>query len=1017
MRKLTSILLLTGVVALGLTACDDDEPTQPAPTIDAISVTPQSVTLQVGSTAQLAAQVQTSGNANPTVSWQSADTDVATVDGEGVVTGVQEGNTTVTATATAGNSSKSAAAQVTVNPAPAEVRGVSISPSEFTVSVGGTASLSATVDAQEGVSTDVDWSSSDSDIATVDGEGTVTGESEGNVTITATSVADPSKSASASGTVQQSGSADISIKGLEAANQNNISADNVNGRVFVNMNVESGDQTVTKVALMVDDTTVAEQTSSSSSDLANLAISSGEIQLSFNSAAFNDTTGAVAFKNGSHDLKAALYTDEDTTGTADEATLATTFANNNNLDVTVTQDGETADDAQGFTWFKGDVTVDVLPVIYDEDYSGTKRVRANMQDLVPASDTAITTTQSDSTASDGFTFAFMDADTTADKEIRGATSDSVRFRVTAVVDSNGTEALENVTPGNFGDKIRLDTEAPSGTLALAAPSINGWVQPGYAFSDSLTGGDNNGVGLESDPTFLAGTAGDTISDLDEVTDASDVASRTDSADGFEVLAIQTDRLGQADTTARVTFGVDNGDPIISFDNSAVQPKHRYNRTALGGQGQDSTFNVAQADDDDWATTAQDTAGSAGIPSNIPESFLGQTDDATSSEPILAYLVQRTSSTSTSCLIGDEANNASDDTDTVCDMTPTAGDEEIDNNTSSIVDGYYTYNANAWDQAGNQATATGERMAVVDDADPSVSSFDAPGSADEYTPAESNTTQVDLTDNLDLWKFKHQLRWNGFNQDASANGTAVLTDGDLHFQYGATTDIDPAFDATLVQSTTVDADIPFFPKGLQQNDGSGSFTAVDAPDDFWTEAHDAAGNKASSELTSITIDGGTGSVSNVLQWRISQPSDASTTIDVDGQNAGQFPTTLVMEGEALLTTSGASNPITRVEFYAAVDGDRLVHIATTTNINTDDVVSGFGIDRRELTFEATWNPTLDEMRDLLDNEPGTAVVNNVDINIMAVAYDSDGDAIITSGENNTTDSPRDDHSDNTVSLRK
>lgn len=116
-RRAASLLLLLPIVALG--GCENIEPTGPAPSIESISVTPESVTLSVDSTTQLEAEVATTGGADPTVSWGSADSEVATVAPTGdrtiVVAGVSEGQTTVTATAVIQDGdSESASASVTV---------------------------------------------------------------------------------------------------------------------------------------------------------------------------------------------------------------------------------------------------------------------------------------------------------------------------------------------------------------------------------------------------------------------------------------------------------------------------------------------------------------------------------------------------------------------------------------------------------------------------------------------------------------------------------------------------------------------------------------------------------------------------------------------------------------------------------------------------------------------------------------------------------------------------------------
>lgn len=96
-----------------LAACGDDG-TTPQPLTLTLSST--SVTLEELETVQLSADV--GGPTGTTVSWTSSDTDVATVDAQGRVTGVAAGGATVTATATVDGQSAQGSTAVTVTPLP-----------------------------------------------------------------------------------------------------------------------------------------------------------------------------------------------------------------------------------------------------------------------------------------------------------------------------------------------------------------------------------------------------------------------------------------------------------------------------------------------------------------------------------------------------------------------------------------------------------------------------------------------------------------------------------------------------------------------------------------------------------------------------------------------------------------------------------------------------------------------------------------------------------------------------------
>ena len=152
-----------------------------------VSVDPPTASVLVGGTTQLAATVRDADGIVLTdrpVVWSSANSAVATVNQQGVVSGVNPGSTTITAS----REGKTGSASVTVVRVP--VAQVVITPAETEVRRQKTVKLTATTfDAQGKVLTGraVTWSSSNQILATVDQNGIVTGRVIGVVTITATS--------------------------------------------------------------------------------------------------------------------------------------------------------------------------------------------------------------------------------------------------------------------------------------------------------------------------------------------------------------------------------------------------------------------------------------------------------------------------------------------------------------------------------------------------------------------------------------------------------------------------------------------------------------------------------------------------------------------------------------------------------------------------------------------------------------------------------------------------------------
>jgi serine/threonine protein kinase/uncharacterized protein YjdB/alpha-tubulin suppressor-like RCC1 family protein len=154
-----------------------------------VSVTPATLTLAAGKTAQLAASLRDARNTIMTdrqVRWSSSDAAVATVSPGGIVTGVAGGTATITATSEVVTGS----AAVTVTSTALPVASVNVTPATLTVATGKTAQLSASVhDARGGVLEDRElrWSSSAPGVATVSPSGTVTAVSGGTATIAAMS--------------------------------------------------------------------------------------------------------------------------------------------------------------------------------------------------------------------------------------------------------------------------------------------------------------------------------------------------------------------------------------------------------------------------------------------------------------------------------------------------------------------------------------------------------------------------------------------------------------------------------------------------------------------------------------------------------------------------------------------------------------------------------------------------------------------------------------------------------------
>lgn len=149
--------------------------------VESVTITPASVELIKGETATLTAEVLPEDVEDKTVTWESLDESIATVDQTGKVTAVKPGKTKIMATC----SSKGATCDVTVSGKPVE--SVTVDPAQASLKSGEQKQLTATVLPEDAEDKTVTWESSDESIATVDETGLVTAVAAGTATITAKS--------------------------------------------------------------------------------------------------------------------------------------------------------------------------------------------------------------------------------------------------------------------------------------------------------------------------------------------------------------------------------------------------------------------------------------------------------------------------------------------------------------------------------------------------------------------------------------------------------------------------------------------------------------------------------------------------------------------------------------------------------------------------------------------------------------------------------------------------------------
>ncbi|MEL6918832.1 MAG: Ig-like domain-containing protein, partial [Bacteroidota bacterium] len=154
--------------------------------VTGIELSVENETLTIGGTIALEATISPSDATNTGIDWSSSDSNIATVNADGLVTAIAEGQATITATTVDGGFTDTAV--ITVEESVISVTGLTLSPKTQTLEIGETVTLEATVSPSDATNSSIDWSSDDSNIATVNSEGLITALAEGQATITATTV-------------------------------------------------------------------------------------------------------------------------------------------------------------------------------------------------------------------------------------------------------------------------------------------------------------------------------------------------------------------------------------------------------------------------------------------------------------------------------------------------------------------------------------------------------------------------------------------------------------------------------------------------------------------------------------------------------------------------------------------------------------------------------------------------------------------------------------------------------------
>lgn len=142
--------------------------------VESITLDTTSLEIAQSETADIGASVLPANATDKTISWTSANSNIAVVTG-GTVRGVSEGTTVITASVNGKNGKISAVCTVTVKPAGIPVESVTFAETSIELDVGSSETLTANILPVNASNKALTYSSSNVSVATVDQSGKVTG--------------------------------------------------------------------------------------------------------------------------------------------------------------------------------------------------------------------------------------------------------------------------------------------------------------------------------------------------------------------------------------------------------------------------------------------------------------------------------------------------------------------------------------------------------------------------------------------------------------------------------------------------------------------------------------------------------------------------------------------------------------------------------------------------------------------------------------------------------------------------
>ena len=744
----------------------------------------------------------------------------------------------------------------------------------------------------------------------------------GNASVVAAAKASPSVQGAAAITVGGTTAASVSIAAIlqgvgcqpGAGVAPGLPANVLNacGQLDVTLNVDPGTNTLAGVDLIMNctgngnsgqDTVVASQ-NIASGDVTPLSVSesSSPVILSVNTAAFNATTGVVAFRNAPCALKAKARL----TNSAQNATTSTSITLNN-VDVKIlgnaflaaaNAEGNNqltqANDANGLPWHAGSVTVSVIPVLYSGRTVSSVSITLPGLAAAPGSNGG-TLVVSTAPFSATFTNTTGNVVGRVGQITLFGPNDANGFPTpitpqAVVIDANGNDlALADPPPPFVQASFRLDNTSPQPPLELVIPTRQvGWINGSYVFTGS---GLNNAITADNYVSCgdgFANAAGAGYACAGQVGVSSGTVSGNSGSNGLTTFTFYSipaasypgfpnaNGTSTSSTTCSTTgwTKISTGNDLAETINNLAYVVRVFEADKLLNSRCTDLANTRVS-----VNTGAWTLGKFGVDKTPPASAF--VDSSASNpggslanmtikigEPVPTYNVsfQETVAgsgfsatpvvTKLTRLAIDPGTGAASTVNSAfgCPITFNAGngtcgtsaiggtlvvDASSSAGVSSGVDGYYTYTGQVLDQARN-AAPTLTRTIVIDRAAPVMGGVGVPGTLVGGATASFATS---ATDNLDLISTDFSLTY-ALNPTGNPAGAFLIRAN------GPT--LGTAFDNVLTTSASFSLNVPGFIRNLQTTAAGGApiNNTAGLPTSITVRAYDAVGNVGPSAPAAI-----------------------------------------------------------------------------------------------------------------------------------------------------------------------